>query len=207
MEKRKTPRFKVHLPILFSGYNVTGEGIVVDFSLGGCSFHSGQKVKRGDFLKLRISIPNQDSPLVVDQTEVRFSGRQLFVLQFLAMQPQEQERLRRFLDTLEKRKSLRSLLQYPISFKGDQTLGVCTVRTLSMGGCTVGSDKYVSGIIEKCLEVSLHLPDHHDPLEVEQAVGRWLWQREFGLEFIRMRSEEQERLRQFLSIARSPKPG
>ncbi len=207
MEKRKTPRFKVHLPILFSEYNVTGEGIVVDLSLGGCSFHSGQKVKRGEYLKLRISIPNQDSPLVVDHAEVRFSGRQLFVLQFLAMQPQEQARLSRFLDTLEKRKSLRSRLQCPISFKDDQALGACKVRTLSMGGCTVGSDKYVSGIIEKCLKVSLHLPDHHDPLEVEQAVGRWLWEREFGLEFIRMQPEEQERLRQFLSIARPPKPG
>ena len=184
-----------------------GEGIVVNLSLGGCLIRSGQKVQRGECLALRIFIPDQDSPLVVDQAEVRFSGRRLYVLEFLRMQPEEQARLHRFLDTLEKRQTPRFAVQCPISFNGDQTLGACTVRTLAMGGCTVKSDKYVSGIMEKRLEVSLHLPGHHDPLEVEQAVGLWLMGREFGLEFIRMRPEEQERLRQFLNILTPPKPG
>ncbi len=76
-----------------------------------------------------------------------------------------------------------------------------------MGGCKVGSDKYVSGIMDRCMEVRIHLPVHYDPLEVEQAVVRWLRGRKFGLEFIRMRPEEQERLRQFLNILTPAKPG
>ena len=101
MDRRLAPPFKVHLPISCSGSNLLVEGIVLNLSLGGCSIHSVQKVKQGEYLELRISMPNQDSPLVVDQAEVRFSGRQLFVLQFLRMQPQEQARLRRFVSTLE----------------------------------------------------------------------------------------------------------
>ncbi len=76
-----------------------------------------------------------------------------------------------------------------------------------MGGCTVVSDKYVSGIMDRCVEVRIHLPFHCDPLEVVQAVVRWFLGREFGLEFIRMRPEEQERLRQFLNILTPAKPG
>ncbi len=108
---------------------------------------------------------------------------------------------------MEGRKFSRFPAKCPISFKEDQTLGVCKVRKISMGGCTVESDKYVLGIMEKCLELSIRLPIYADPLEVEQAVVRWLWRREFRLEFIRMRPEEQERLRQFLNILTPPKPG
>ena len=76
-----------------------------------------------------------------------------------------------------------------------------------MEGCKVESDKYVSGIMGRCVKVRIHLPVHYDPLEVKQAVVRWWMGREFGLEFIRMRPEEQERLRQFLNMLTPLKPG
>ena len=76
-----------------------------------------------------------------------------------------------------------------------------------MRGCTVVSDKYVSGVMDRRVEVRIHLPVHYDPLEVKQAVVRWWMGREFGLEFIRMRPEEQERLRQFLNMLTPLKPG
>ncbi len=102
MDRRLAPRFKVHLPISFSGDSHTGEGIVVNLSLGGCAVESEQKVQRWKYLTLRIFLPNQDAPLVVDRAQVRSSRRRrLLVLEFLAMQPQEQARLRRFVSTLE----------------------------------------------------------------------------------------------------------
>ncbi len=76
-----------------------------------------------------------------------------------------------------------------------------------MEGCKVGSDKYVSGIMDRRVKVRIHLPVHYDPLKVKQAVVRWWMGREFGLEFIRMRPEEQERLRQFLNMLTPLKPG
>jgi len=104
MDRRLAPRFKVHLLISFSEDSLTGEGIVVNLSLGGCTVDSEQKVQRWKYLTLRIFMPDQDAPLVVDRAQVRSSRRRrLLVLEFLAMQPQEQERLRRFVSTLETR--------------------------------------------------------------------------------------------------------
>ena len=78
-----------------------GEGIVVNLSLGGCAVDSEQNVQEGKYLTLRIFIPDQDAPLVVDRAQVRWSAGRLFALEFLALQPQEQERLGRFVSTLE----------------------------------------------------------------------------------------------------------
>ena len=105
MDERQAPRFKVRLPIAFLGYNLTGEGIVVNLSLGGCGFESDQNVQQGKELTLRIFMPDQDAPVVVDRAQVRWTVRGLFGLEFLAMQPEEQERLRRFVSTLEARPS------------------------------------------------------------------------------------------------------
>ena len=75
---------------------------MVNLSLRGCTIDSEQKVQRWKYLTLRIFMPDQDAPLVVDRAQVRSSRRRrLLVLEFLAMQPQEQARLRRFVSTLE----------------------------------------------------------------------------------------------------------
>ncbi len=100
MDRRLAPRFTVHLPIAFSGDSLTGEGIVVNLSLGGCAVESEQKVQQWKYLTLRIFMPDQDAPLVVDRAQVRPPRRQLLPLEFLAMQPQEQARLRHFVSTL-----------------------------------------------------------------------------------------------------------
>ena len=103
MDRRLATRFKVHLPISFSRDSHTGEGVVVNLSLGGCTIESEQKVQRWKYLTLRIFLPNQDAPLVVDRAQVRSPrSRRLLVLEFLAMQPQEQARLHRFVSALEK---------------------------------------------------------------------------------------------------------
>ncbi len=101
MEKRLAPRFKVHLPISFSGDSLTGEGIMVNLSLGGCAVESEQKVQRWRYLALSIFMPDQAAPLVVDRAEVLRSAGRLFGLEFLAMQPQERARLIRFVGDLE----------------------------------------------------------------------------------------------------------
>ncbi len=101
MDKRQAPRFKVHLPIVFLGHNLTGEGIVGNLSMEGCVVDSDQTVQRGKSLTLRIFMPDQDAPLVVDRAEVRRSVRGLLVLEFLTIVSEEEERLRLFVSTLE----------------------------------------------------------------------------------------------------------
>ena len=102
MDRRLATRFTVHLPISFSRDSLTGEGVVVNLSLEGCTIESEQKVPGWKYLTLRIFLPNQDAPLVVDRAQVRSSHRrQLLPLEFLDMQPEEQARLRRFVTALE----------------------------------------------------------------------------------------------------------
>ncbi|MDA2911774.1 PilZ domain-containing protein [Nitrospiraceae bacterium AH_259_D15_M11_P09] len=101
MDKRQAPRFKVRLPIAFLGLDLTGEGTVVNLSLEGCGIESDQNVQQGKQLTLRIFMPDQDASVVVDRAQVRWTVRGLFGLEFLTIGSEEEERLRRFLSTLE----------------------------------------------------------------------------------------------------------
>ncbi len=75
---------------------------MASLSLGGCTIESEQKVQRWKYLTLRIFMPDHDAPLVVDRAQVRSSRRRrLLVLEFLAMQPEEQAPFRRVVSTLE----------------------------------------------------------------------------------------------------------
>ncbi len=61
-----------------------------------------------------------------------------------------------------------------------------------MGGCQV--DTKASVYIGMYLSLRIYLPGQETPLKVDQAAVRWAKEQEFGLEFISMRPEEEERL-------------
>ena len=98
---------------------------------------------------------------------------------------------------MEKRKSPRFQVRFPVVFSGDHTHGLGRVINLSMGGCAVESETGVTAGMGFRLMFSL--PGHEIPLEVQLAPVRWLAGTRFGLEFIMMPAEAQVRLRQFLS--------
>ncbi len=58
-------------------------------------------MQRGHYFALRVVLPDQAVPLKVDLAAVRWSEGREFGLEFLRMQPEEQQRLRRFVSTLE----------------------------------------------------------------------------------------------------------
>lgn len=97
---------------------------------------------------------------------------------------------------MESRKHLRSAVQLPISFKGDKLAGEGVVFNLSLEGCAVGSDTTIKP--GSYLQLRIQTSQQELPIEVELSAARWSEGREFGLEFIRIRAEEQERLRQFV---------
>lgn len=97
---------------------------------------------------------------------------------------------------MELRKNLRSAVQLPISFKGDQIAGDGVVFNLSLEGCAVGTDAIVKP--GTYLGLRIQTPQYEMPIEVELAAVRWSEARKFGLEFIRIRADEQDRLRQFV---------
>ena len=103
MEQRKHPRFAVQLPIAFSGDAISGDGTVIDIPKGGwqVTVASAQGVPAGTDLALRIALPDHAAPMEVTLAVVRWSQGQKFGLEFLRMEDDEQERLRRFVCTLE----------------------------------------------------------------------------------------------------------
>ncbi len=104
MDARKLPRFAVQCSITFSGDHIVGEGIVIDLSKRGWKatvVTSSQSVRPGTYLKLRLSLPDQAPPMAVDSAAVRWAKGREFGLEFLIMGSEEEERLRRFVSTLE----------------------------------------------------------------------------------------------------------
>ncbi len=77
----------------------------------------------------------------------------------------------------------------------------CTPSNLSVGGCKVHSKASV--YIGRYLALDVFLRDEQTRLEVDQAAVRWAKEQEFGLEFISMRPEEEERLLDVVGILRA----
>jgi hypothetical protein len=93
---------------------------------------------------------------------------------------------------MELRKSPRFPVLLPISFSKDGLAGEGMIVNLSQEGCSIGCDEDVKQ--GSYLSLNISLPDEASPLVIDRAVVRWSMQRAFGLEFIRMESEQKERL-------------
>ena len=102
---------------------------------------------------------------------------------------------------MEQRKHPRYQFQCEIWFPGKVESVAGTVSNLAVGGCKVESEASV--FIGMYLPVQLCLPGQEATLKVDQAVVRWAREQEFGLEFISMRPEEEERLRDVVGILRA----
>ena len=103
-ERRGYPRLRVQFPISFSGDDIAGEGTVIDISKRGWKatvVTSTQSVRPGTYLKLHLSLPDQAPPMDVDSAAVRWAKGREFGLEFLMIGSEEEERLRRFVSTLE----------------------------------------------------------------------------------------------------------
>ncbi len=81
-----------------------GEGTVIDLSKRGWKATvviSSGSVHPGTYLKLRLYLPDQAAPMDVDSAVVRWAKEWEFGLEFLIMRSEEEERLHRFVSTLE----------------------------------------------------------------------------------------------------------
>ncbi len=92
----------------------------------------------------------------------------------------------------EKRKRPRLNVQLPISFSGVDLVGEGIVSSLSKEGCAVDSGTPLP--VGVSLTLRILIPDHYSPMSVDLASVRWALNGRFGLEFIRVRPEEQVRL-------------
>jgi hypothetical protein len=101
---REFERLPVNFPASFrSAYldqTITGEGTVLTLSIRGCSLLSQQPLGTGSLLRLQVRYAEHDAPIDIDVAVVRTSSHKQLGVEFLSLQPNEEERLRRLLEHL-----------------------------------------------------------------------------------------------------------
>jgi hypothetical protein len=83
------------LPAVFSGERAGG-GMVLDVSLEGCRIRSAAPIHSGDYVRMRIDLIGET--LVGDLAVVRWSREDEFGVELIRMAPDQQDRLRGFLN-------------------------------------------------------------------------------------------------------------
>ena len=102
---------------------------------------------------------------------------------------------------MEGRKHTRFAVQLPVSFSGDQISDGGTILNVSAEGCAITSDT-VPGVAVY-LQMTMQLREREEPVQVDLAAVRWVAATRFGVEFIKIRPEERERLRKFVKMLES----
>lgn len=100
MEQRITARYPVQFTLDFLGQHTVGVGSANDLSTEGCAVEGNLVVHEGWNLELRLYLPGQDLPMEVVAVVLWTKGQQ-FGLKFIRMEPEQQERLQRFISSLE----------------------------------------------------------------------------------------------------------
>lgn len=104
---------------------------------------------------------------------------------------------------MEARKGIRYAVQLPVSFNGDQLSGEGegTILNLSADGCAITSTTVAT--TATYLQLMMQLREREEPVHVDLAAVRWSTPARFGVEFIRVRPEEGERLKRFVKALES----
>jgi hypothetical protein len=92
VQRRRMRRHPIYLPVEVDGRKGV-KGLINDLSLGGCRIGCTLPVKHGQHLPLRLHLPGQGSPIVIERAAVRWVGEKDFGLQFMSIPSNERERL------------------------------------------------------------------------------------------------------------------
>jgi len=98
------------------------------------------------------------------------------------------------------RKHTRFAVQLPVSFKGDQ-LSEGTILNVSEEGCAITAETIAD--VAAYLQMLMHLRAGEEPIQVDLAAVRWSSATRFGVEFIKIRPEEEGRLKKFVKALES----
>ena len=74
-----------------------GSGNLINLSTGCCAIESETLFQRGDYLGLRVYLPNQEMPVEVEVAAVRWASGREHGLEFIRIHDDVQKRLRAIL--------------------------------------------------------------------------------------------------------------
>lgn len=93
---------------------------------------------------------------------------------------------------MEKRAQPRFTAQFRSTFSGGQREGHGRTVDLSVGGCRIETDMPV--VIGESFECRIFAPNLDWPIRIDEAQVRWVRGKTFGVEFAKLRAEEQVKL-------------
>jgi hypothetical protein len=96
-DRREYDRMEMRFPVTFSSQDISGQGVLLNVSMGGCSFHTGANLTTGLILKLGLQISNDVPPVIVGAAVVRNVRLGAVGVEFLEWQQGERERLQLFI--------------------------------------------------------------------------------------------------------------
>jgi len=97
---------------------------------------------------------------------------------------------------MEQRKFQRFSDSSLVTFSSEKVRGDGRLDNLSLGGAAILSDVRI--FRGDYLTLAIALPTQDDTIEIELAPVRWVKESSFGVEFIRIAPEPQQRLKQYI---------
>ncbi len=102
MELGKFPRVRFNFRAVSSALSLEGEGTVLTLSPKGCRVECATPIAPGTELAASLFMPDDQKPIELELATVRWTREGEFGLEFISMQAEQWERLRRFVRGLEK---------------------------------------------------------------------------------------------------------
>ncbi len=93
MVNRYSSRVPVECSVVFAGDGIVGEGRALDVSIPGCLLESPQATRVGDYVRLRLFLPDDKPPLSIQLAVVRWVEGTRFGVEFIRSSSQDQVRL------------------------------------------------------------------------------------------------------------------
>ncbi len=96
MEDRYSPRVPIECSAVFAGESVIGEGRVLDVSLPGCLIESPEAAKAGEYIRLKVCLPDGQPAIGVPLAVVRWVKGNRLGLEFIRSSEEDSARLKHF---------------------------------------------------------------------------------------------------------------
>jgi PilZ domain len=96
MQARYSQRIEIDCAVMFGGDSGMGEARALDLSLPGCLLESPEKMFEGDYVQLRLFLPDALTPLQVSLAAIRWVNGTRVGLEFIRTSPDQQCRLEHF---------------------------------------------------------------------------------------------------------------
>ena len=93
----------MNFPISFFGNNIEGTGIVSDISINGCAFVTEVQLTEKSVVRLALRISDELQPVDIEAAVVRHVRQGHVGIEFLRVQPAEQQRLQLFIRGLRRK--------------------------------------------------------------------------------------------------------